>query len=194
MHPLIHLGFGLEFNQPAIVAQALAQAAVHDDWMGRDYFLPAERLAGEIGKPGQKSLLQLLNEIRNDQTLKSSVKFSDTNKFRDGVLHRAPQEILQYAAQYTVSAEQIPEKLADMINTVGEFQQEPSNIYSLQGGLLCINANTMTLPSVLYEYCATSRQGDQDRLFLHSLSQLLHLLLHAHESFIPGPEVEMPTT
>lgn len=121
VHPLIHLGFGLEFNQPAIVAQALAQTAVHDDWMGRDYFLPAERLAGEVGKFGQKSLLQLLNEIRKDQTLKSSAKFSDPNKFRDGVLHRAPQEMLQYAAQYRVSVEQIPERLADMINTVGEF-------------------------------------------------------------------------
>lgn len=110
------------------MAQALAQAAVHDDWMGRDYFLPAERLAGEVGKPGQKSLLQLLNEIRKDQTLKSSVRFSDSNKFRDGVLHRAPQEMLQYAAQYTMSAEQIPERLADMINTVGEFYQKLSDL------------------------------------------------------------------
>ncbi|KAJ5759766.1 hypothetical protein N7520_006922 [Penicillium odoratum] len=118
VHPLIHLGFGLEFNQPAIVAQGLAQAAVHADWMGRDFFLAAEKLAGGVGKPGEKSLLLLLNEVRKDQTVKRSVKFSDTNKFRDGVLHRAPQEMLQYAAQYTVSAEQIPERLADMINTV----------------------------------------------------------------------------
>lgn len=28
LHPLIHLGFGVEFDQPAIVAEALAQAAV----------------------------------------------------------------------------------------------------------------------------------------------------------------------
>ena len=28
LHPLIHLGFGIEFEQPAIVAEALAQAAV----------------------------------------------------------------------------------------------------------------------------------------------------------------------
>ena len=138
------------------MAQALAQAAVHDDWMGRDYFLPAERLAGEIGKPGQKSLLQLLNEIRKDQTLKSSAKFSDPNKFRDGVLHRAPQEMLQYAAQYTVSAEQIPERLADMINTVGEFHHKLSDLSVLKR-LPCTDANIMTLPSVLYEYCATPR-------------------------------------
>ncbi|OAG24889.1 hypothetical protein CC77DRAFT_1027643 [Alternaria alternata] len=32
LHPLIHLGFGVEFEQPAIIAEALALAAVHDDW------------------------------------------------------------------------------------------------------------------------------------------------------------------
>jgi hypothetical protein len=123
--------------------------------MGRDYFLPAERLAGEVGKPGQKSLLQLLNEIREDQTLKSSVQFSDTNKFRDGVLHRAPQEMLQYAAQYTVSAEQIPEGLADMINTVGEFLHRSNFRVQSQARLSCTDAKTMTLASVLYEHRAT---------------------------------------
>jgi hypothetical protein len=30
LHPIIHLGFGVEFEQPAIIAEALAQAAVHD--------------------------------------------------------------------------------------------------------------------------------------------------------------------
>lgn len=29
LHPIIHLGFGVEFQQPAIIAEALAQAAVH---------------------------------------------------------------------------------------------------------------------------------------------------------------------
>ena len=31
---MIHLGFGIEFNQPAIIAEALAQAAVHDNEIG----------------------------------------------------------------------------------------------------------------------------------------------------------------
>jgi hypothetical protein len=31
LHPIIHLGFGVEFRQPAIIAEALAQAAVHDN-------------------------------------------------------------------------------------------------------------------------------------------------------------------
>lgn len=121
IHPLIHLGFGLEFNQPAVVAQALAQTAVHDDWMGREFFLPVEKMAGGIGKPGKKPLIQLLNEVRADKTLAHSAKWEDANKFRDGVLSRAPQEMLKYAAEYTVSEEQVDERVADMINTVGEF-------------------------------------------------------------------------
>lgn len=122
IHPLIHLGFGIEFNQPAIVAQALAQTAVHDDWLGRHFFLPAEKMAGGIGKPGQKSLLQLLNEIRTDKALIESVQWSDVNKIKDGVLHRAPEQMMKYAAQYTVSEDQVEERLADMINTVGKFR------------------------------------------------------------------------
>ncbi|KAJ5708940.1 hypothetical protein N7493_010274 [Penicillium malachiteum] len=118
LHPIIHLGFGLEFNQPAIVAQALAQAAVHDDWMGRDLFLPAEKLAGEGNTSGTKTSLELLKEIQENQILKDSVKWTDTNRIRDGILARAPQEMIKYAAQYTVSKEQVPERLADMINTV----------------------------------------------------------------------------
>ncbi|KAJ5851361.1 uncharacterized protein N7529_010746 [Penicillium soppii] len=118
VHPLIHLGFGLEFNQPAIVAQALAQTAVHEDWIGRQFFLPAEKMAGGIGKPGKKSLLQLLDEVHTDKALIESVRWTDANKIRDGILTRAPGEMVKYAAQFTVSEEQVEEKLADMINTV----------------------------------------------------------------------------
>ncbi|KAJ5099647.1 hypothetical protein N7532_006648 [Penicillium argentinense] len=118
IHPFIQLGFGLEFNQPAIVAQALAQAAVHDDWMGPEYFLPAEKLAGGIGKPGQKTMLELLNEIRADKKLANSTKWTDGNKIREGPLHRARDEILKYASQYRVSEDQIEERMADMINTI----------------------------------------------------------------------------
>lgn len=89
--------------------------------MGRQFFLPAEKLAYGIGRPGNKTLLQILNEIQKDEVLKSSVKFSDANKIRDGILAREPQRMLEYAAQYTVSKEQVPQRVADMINTVGEF-------------------------------------------------------------------------
>ncbi|KAJ5165514.1 uncharacterized protein N7500_007344 [Penicillium coprophilum] len=145
VHPLIHLGFGIEFNQPAIVAQGLAQAAVHDDWLGRAFFLPAEKLAGGIGKPGQKSLLQLLNEMRADKALIESVKWSDSNKIKDGVLHRAPEQMLKYASQYTVSEDQVEERLADMINTVAYYTsaaQRPTREMRLDFFFIhCVNSS-----------------------------------------------------
>ncbi|KAK5789410.1 hypothetical protein VI817_008534 [Penicillium citrinum] len=145
IHPLIHLGFGLEYNQPAIVAQALAQAAVHEDWIGPEYFVPAENLAGGIGKRGSKSLFQLLNEIRTDKKLAQSTKFSDGNKIREGPLHRARDEMLNYASQYTVSEDQIEERVADMINTVSYYTgaaQRPDKNVKIDFFLIhCVNSS-----------------------------------------------------
>lgn len=145
IHPLIHLGFGLEYNQPAIIAQALAQAAVHDDWIGPEYFVPAEKLAGGIGKRGSKSLLQILNEIRADKKLAQSTKFSDGNKIREGPLYRARDEMLNYASQYTVSEDQIDERIADMINTVSYYTgaaQRPDKNVKIDFFLIhCVNSS-----------------------------------------------------
>ncbi|PLB51911.1 hypA-like protein [Aspergillus steynii IBT 23096] len=118
IHPLIHLGFGIEFNQPAIIAEALAQTAIHEDWTGPMFLWPAEKLAGGIGKPGKKSLFQILEDIRGNEKLTGSAKWEDGNKLRDGVLRRAPDEMLRYAAEFTVSSDQMEAKLAEMINTV----------------------------------------------------------------------------
>ncbi|KAK9321318.1 hypothetical protein V1517DRAFT_326703 [Lipomyces orientalis] len=144
LHPLIHLGFGVEFNQPAIVAEALAQAAVHDNWIG-DYLLPAEKAAGSIGEPEEKTLEQLLGEIRGNEKLVNSVQWSDSNKIRDGILKRAPDEMLRYASQYTVSADHLEEKLAEMINAVVYYastaQRPPKQIKFDFYYMHCVNCS-----------------------------------------------------
>lgn len=103
------------------MAQALSQAAVHDDWIGRAFFLPAEKMANGTGTPGQKSLLEILGKIRADKALTESVHWGDSNKIRDGVLTRAPEQMMSYAAKYRVTGDRMNETLADMINTVGEY-------------------------------------------------------------------------
>ncbi|OGM44780.1 hypA-like protein [Aspergillus bombycis] len=129
IHPLIHLGFGIEFNQPAIVAEALAQAATHEDWTGPMFLLPAEKAAGGIGKPGKKALLQILEEIRSDEKLANSAHWDDGNRMKDGVLVRAPDEMIKHAAEFTISEDQMEEKLVEIVNTVAYFTataQRPS--------------------------------------------------------------------
>ncbi|KAJ5442918.1 hypothetical protein N7445_004669 [Penicillium cf. griseofulvum] len=156
IHPLIHLGFGIEFNQPAIVAQGLAQAAVHDDWLGRAFFLPAEKMAGGIGKPGTKSPLQLLNEMRADKALIQSVQWSNSNKIKDGVLHRAPEQMLKYASQFTVSEDQTEEWLADMINTVTYYTsaaQRPNREMKIDFFFIhCVNSSIFFSKIIILPY------------------------------------------
>jgi len=125
LHPIIHLGFAIEFNQPAIIAEALAQTAVHEEWTGPRFLWPAEKAAGGIGKPGKKTMLQLLEEARADKKLASSAYWEDGNKLRDGVLKRAPEEMIKYASQYTVSEDQIQEKFAEMVDVSGKQLRTP---------------------------------------------------------------------
>ena len=120
LHPIIHLGFGIEFQQPAVVAEALAQAACHDDWIGR-LLLPAERSARDRTHAGVKSIAQLLDEIHDDPALKEAPLWSDGNKIRDGILARAGDRMIEYASQVRVRPEELKEKTAEMTNAVAYY-------------------------------------------------------------------------
>lgn len=129
MHPLIHLGFGIEFHQPAIIAEALAQAATHDSWTG-DYLLRVEKASTS---PSTKTLPQLLDEIRADKKLSTAAWWSDPNKLRDGTLGRAADEMIRYASQWTVSPGELEKKTAEMTNAAIYFtataQNPPKQVY-----------------------------------------------------------------
>ena len=109
----------MEFNQPAIMAEALAQAAVHDGWTF-PFVMDAEKAAGTIGKPSTKSLTQLIDEIRADKKLSTAAHWEDGNKIRDGIFKRANEEMIKYASQWTVGPDQLDEKTAEMINACGK--------------------------------------------------------------------------
>ena len=118
MHPLIHLGFGVEFQQPAIVAEALAQAAVHDNWIG-PFLHGAEEAAASIDE--SKGLVQLLDEIRADKKLSTAAEWNDGNKIRDGIMVRAPNDMIKYASQFKVKVHEIAAKTAEMTNAASKY-------------------------------------------------------------------------
>ncbi|KAM5464716.1 hypothetical protein MauCBS54593_006807 [Microsporum audouinii] len=126
MHPIIHLGFGIEFNQPSIIAQALAQTATHDKRL-ETFFQAAERMAKDAGNPGEKTLVQLQDELRNDPDIKRSVMWADTNKIFDGVMHRCPEKMIKYASQFSANADNLEEKLAELINSTVYFTGTAQN-------------------------------------------------------------------
>lgn len=114
LHPIIHLGFGIEFHQPAIIAEALAQAACHSNSIGKLFFA-AEKVA-KSGANQTKNIVQLLDEIHDDKAIRQAPRWSDTSKLFDGLLGRAGDRIIHYASQVTVHPDDLERKTAEMIN------------------------------------------------------------------------------
>ena len=125
LHPVIHLGFGIEFAQPAIVVEALAQAAVHDDWIGRKYLFPVEGAASQKNASEKASIAELIDRIRGDEKLSNAPHWEDSNKIRDGLLVRAAGEMLDIAASYSLSStpsqDELRKATAEMINACASF-------------------------------------------------------------------------
>lgn len=142
LHPIIHLGFGIEFKQPAIIVEALAQAATHDGWMGQ-FLLTAENKAK--ASTGSKSLVQLIHEARQNEKLRSSPHWEDGNKVRDGVLVRAPDEMFELAAQWKVKPDELEQKTAEMIGAsiyfTGGAQHPPKKIKFDFYYMHCVNSS-----------------------------------------------------
>ncbi|KAI9763559.1 MAG: hypothetical protein M1840_000421 [Geoglossum simile] len=152
LHPIIHLGFGIEFKQPAVIAQALAQAAVHENWLG-PFFYGAEKAA----KPSTKTLVDLLHEIRADKKLSMAADWGDGNKIRDGIMKRALEEMIGFASQWSAEPGKLEDETAEMISAVGWYtaaaQHPPKQIKLDFYYLHCFNSSIFfplfhSLPSI----------------------------------------------
>lgn len=75
-HPVIHLGFGLEFAQPAVVAEALAQGSVHGEYM-KNFFLEAERAARGGSGDVARTLPELVTEIGANERMRDASRWED---------------------------------------------------------------------------------------------------------------------
>ncbi|AEO66249.1 099811ce-411b-4082-844d-f9b42c878f83 [Thermothielavioides terrestris] len=101
-HPIIHLGLGVEFDLPAIVAEALAMAACHNSDGIDHFFFECERISSASSAPG-KPLATLLDEVRAHDKVRHAVRPEDGPAcVKDGVLGRAGAEMAKLAAQYRV--------------------------------------------------------------------------------------------
>ncbi|KAJ5532330.1 hypothetical protein N7494_008882 [Penicillium frequentans] len=139
LHPIIHLGFGIEFNQPALVAEGLAQACLHADWLGLRSLLPqAEHAAGGIGQSGGKSLFKLLDEIQEDHS-----QMSTTDRIRGALTSRASENKLKYISQFKVAECQMEEKLAEMMNAVIYYTAAAQG--SQRFDFVCLHAVTSSI-------------------------------------------------
>lgn len=115
VHPLIQLMYGLEWEQPAIIAQGLAQAAVHRDRL-TTFFNMAEKKAQETSLTSPPPRIpDLLERARNMGKLSRSAKMNDDHPL-NGILVRAEEEALEVVSQIKVTPEDLEERTAEMIH------------------------------------------------------------------------------
>lgn len=182
LHPIIHLGFGIEFQQPAIVAEALAQAAVHDNWMG-PLLLDAEEAAKKNSVKTSRALVDLLDDIRADETLRNAPKWEDGNKLRDGIVKRAPEAMMKYASQYVVNPDDDLEyKVAEMTNASGESPHRHLPPLMLRH----VPASTL-MPTPVYYTGAAQRPPKQvkfDFFFIHCVNSTIFFSSFVHQPWL----------
>ncbi|KAK4139506.1 oxidoreductase AflY [Dichotomopilus funicola] len=117
-HPIIHLGFGVEFELPGIIAEGLAQAAVHDSANLEGFYHESEKIAASANTP-VKSLLALYDEVRATPKIATAALIQQGPvRVREGVIARAGSEIAAVAAQWRVanSEEALERAVAESAN------------------------------------------------------------------------------
>lgn len=119
LHPLIHLGFGVEFRQPAIIAEALALAAVDRDTLS-PLFFEAEKQASKFPERATKTFVQLIDQIQATESLRSATEEDSTRLFAG--VEKEAKTMIDILAQYRIpSADLISERTAEMTNTTAYF-------------------------------------------------------------------------
>lgn len=103
VHPLIHIGYGLEFNLDGIVAEGLAMTSITEG----NYSVLFEHSQRGVGQPsGNLSLFDVLQEMANDQGLDpgKAVKFGADSKIGDVLRSKhTVQKIAHYADQWKLT-------------------------------------------------------------------------------------------
>ncbi|RCI07466.1 hypothetical protein L249_4568 [Ophiocordyceps polyrhachis-furcata BCC 54312] len=118
-HPLIQLMYGIEWEQPALVAEGLAQAAVHDGRITELMREVDEYLASTAAEEVKliDSLPDLLESLRDKYPkLAASAHWEDPNRIYDGVLKRARPEAVALLAGIRVRDRDLEERTAEMLH------------------------------------------------------------------------------
>lgn len=115
LHPLIQLMYGVEWSQPAIVAEGLAQAAVHKNQL-KEFFDDSDAQAREAKTPMPR-MAELYEAAARNEKLRTAAHWDDPNKIHNGILVRAPDEMMDIVRRVKVREDELDEKTAEMFES-----------------------------------------------------------------------------
>jgi hypothetical protein len=138
------LGYGLEFQQPIVTAEALAQAAIHFNEVG-DFCLPPEALASKRGTTqAHVTLLELADRLRSNPRVLGAPQIGTSNNLiNDSLVPRAMDVVSEVVSEFVVTPEDLDDRVAELIHTciyITACAQWPGKIEMFDFFLLhCVN-------------------------------------------------------
>lgn len=109
--------YGIEWQQPALVAEGLAQAAVHENKLG-ELLSAADKAAAAAKQNGSRmgAIADLFDAVRENEKLVNSVRYDDSDNIHDGIMTRAPDEAIELLSRVKVEPDELEERTAEMIH------------------------------------------------------------------------------
>ena len=131
----MHIGMALEFKQPKILAEGLAQSCVHHDYWYNEFISATERVGASPEAESALPLSDCVDLCRADPVVRrsSSVDYHQTFEevetgpkmvmrvefIKDGVLANAWDEMVAIASRYRVDPNDLDRATAELMNTIG---------------------------------------------------------------------------
>ncbi|KAL7955685.1 hypothetical protein V8C34DRAFT_326934 [Trichoderma compactum] len=115
-HSFIQLMYGIEWDQPAITAQGLAQSAIHDTYVG-DFLEKVEKAAAANPPSRRLNTSELSEQVHSDPEFVNSVRNGNPNKILDSIEVLCPNEAVNYLAQVKADPNNLAEGIAENIHT-----------------------------------------------------------------------------
>ena len=133
VHSFMYVGMALEFKQMPLLAEGLAQAAVHKDMYYTDFLRVAE-VYGQLGEESPLALSDCVRACLQDPVITSCSTVEVHYQFdpeqgrwkveeemiRDYVCKKAFHELARVCARYRVDPDDLERATAELINTMGE--------------------------------------------------------------------------
>ena len=201
VHSMMHVGMGLEYKQPKILAEGFAQAVVHHDYWYTDFLHQAE----DLGKKGEESALSMVEcvdlaaqhpIIKNCSTYDYQRQFEGEGEKRtfvmrkemikDGVCGKGFEPLKVVAARYRVDPNDLERETAALINAACKSGPR----HGLSGlVLLSVSGRPLTLCNrLLGPRVPISAPRVPARFLPHARIQRQHLAIRLPRRIFPLPQ------
>ncbi|RAQ57046.1 hypothetical protein COH20_009248 [Aspergillus flavus] len=154
LHPLINLGFALEFQQPFLAAECLASTCMHAPYPA-EFLIATEQHVESNGRPRTLPILSIVEGMGLDPVVATAVGPEDgNNRIADALLKRALKELIPHLSHFQVerTEEDLARKTAEILQASAYIcgaAQHPRKVEALDFVMLHSLTAAVFFPTII---------------------------------------------